>query len=846
MKLNNYDCVIVRGVSVFLVLCMCAFTAMGSEPYRVPDDVWQKVRDRYKADHKFEADFVDIWRPYALEEDPGKRPAIGNEDLAALGYVDVTAAPFSADPTGQKDSTEAIRQAVHYGRSYRMAVFFPAGDYLVSDMLHCYQARIISEKPYNKYLLGGSEDGNVVMVGSTKDPAKRARIVLKENSPGFADPAKPKYVVLLQRPNGPNDKGFSPLSRDSGTINYANWFGSIDIVVRKGNPGAIGIRMRGAEGSSIQDVTVDLRESGLTGMQCAAGSGGSHHHITVLGGRIGISTADYLPGMPYDNLQAGTQPGPTLSSVRLFGQSEWALLNNSRGQLVVVGAEIRSAKRGPVIKLLKMATPHDGCLGLIDASIVYDAPDPANTVFEADRSYYCQNVFLKNAASVAPTKLAGVADSWLHLKQLAVALEPKRYGAAQKAEETVWIDRRARGEEYHVPGTLKAPPADLVDQHFWGADAPTFESPGVLNVKTVGAVGDGEADDTAAIQKAIEKSAVVFLPKGTYKIKQTLRLKPNTKLIGVHHKWSILRGVENKAEGRFGGENPDPAANGRAVIETADDPDAETYLASLGILTDSSWAQHDPTPLATYAIKWQAGPKSIVRQIEIGPRRFTNWNLHMVWKKLGHDVKSVRNEMPKWVNLYDAFPGDAQPIKHSAVLVTGNGGGKWYNFWCHGYYPYDNDVRILKIHGTRHRFQIYQLHGQHSHADAIFEISHASNVDVYGTKTECHTRFMDIHDSQKIRIFGMGGAFGPGLNVKGETQPYYWFKNCSDFLVACMGQQINTQKHDSIRVDAGRFPLVSLATANYDPIWDETADGKRVKMDRSLRPILYQQGEPLK
>lgn len=56
----------------------------------------------------------------------------------------------------------------------------------------------------------------------------------------------------------------------------------------------------------------------------------------------------------------------------------------------------------------------------------------------------------------------------------------------------------------------------------------------VLNVRSLGAVGDGEADDTAAIQAAIDltvqpgMSGEVFFPPGRYRITDTLRISPNT------------------------------------------------------------------------------------------------------------------------------------------------------------------------------------------------------------------------------------------------------------------------------------------------------------------------------
>jgi len=67
---------------------------------------------------------------------------------------------------------------------------------------------------------------------------------------------------------------------------------------------------------------------------------------------------------------------------------------------------------------------------------------------------------------------------------------------------------------------------------------------GRLNVRNEGAVGDGTTDDTAALQKAIgysldhpagpgaKGSPVVYLPAGTYKVSQTLRIPAQLHLIG--------------------------------------------------------------------------------------------------------------------------------------------------------------------------------------------------------------------------------------------------------------------------------------------------------------------------
>lgn len=52
-----------------------------------------------------------------------------------------------------------------------------------------------------------------------------------------------------------------------------------------------------------------------------------------------------------------------------------------------------------------------------------------------------------------------------------------------------------------------------------------------VNVKSVGAVGDGTTDDTAAIQSALNNSGTIYFPAGTYKVTTHLILHSNTMMI---------------------------------------------------------------------------------------------------------------------------------------------------------------------------------------------------------------------------------------------------------------------------------------------------------------------------
>lgn len=66
------------------------------------------------------------------------------------------------------------------------------------------------------------------------------------------------------------------------------------------------------------------------------------------------------------------------------------------------------------------------------------------------------------------------------------------------------------------------------------------------SVTAAGAVGDGVADDTAAIQKVFDgvvSGAVIYFPAGTYRLTATLRLQPATRVTGV---WIVGHGRDTR------------------------------------------------------------------------------------------------------------------------------------------------------------------------------------------------------------------------------------------------------------------------------------------------------------
>jgi len=54
------------------------------------------------------------------------------------------------------------------------------------------------------------------------------------------------------------------------------------------------------------------------------------------------------------------------------------------------------------------------------------------------------------------------------------------------------------------------------------------------NVRELGVKGDGVSDDTAALQQAIATHRVLYFPSGHYVVSDTIEMKPDTVLLGLH------------------------------------------------------------------------------------------------------------------------------------------------------------------------------------------------------------------------------------------------------------------------------------------------------------------------
>lgn len=655
-----------------------------------------------------------------------------DRQLAADGILDVTKAPYLADATGKKDATEAIRQALGDARDARLITFLPAGSYKVSGTLECVQG--VVRRNHWEY---GTADPVVenesyffpcVLRGAGQG---KTRIVLAPRAPGFGDPASPKPVVhFWARSETARTAPADPL-KPQPNINFNQVIADLDVVLGEGNPGAVGIDHQAAQGSAIQDVSVDAA-GGFAGVRKMPGSGGGIHGLTVRGGLYGI----YGRG---EGSLRGSQPVPIASNVTLKGQTKAAVLYDGRGPLTLVGGVVEGAG---ILSEGLPSEPWNGSLTIVDTVV---RPRAGECAVRSRHSVYLNNVYFENAAALVCVDgrpaFKGAAKGWTHVEEYGAGARYKVPQLEQPLPDLVYLEGRAAGSEFvRVSKDPAPPPADLQARHAWPAMTPPWLDSGAVNVRRApyNAAGDGKTDDAAAIQRAIDEHERVFLPKGEYRLSKPLVLRPRTRLVGVSNLLSALSPGDSPAFR--------DAANPQPLIDTVDDPKAATVLAFVNLTVPV-------TNPATYALRWRAGRHSVVRNVHPAA---SQWH-------------------PDGVAAY-----------YPMVRVTGSGGGRWYDLTIWHWWNQGPDYRHVLVEGTSEPLSFYMLNPEHAVSTAQVEFRSARNVSVYSSKVEgSYTTFL-VRGCSNIRFFGYGGVGSPWHNW-----PVFRFESTRDFLVANVDPQMH-------------------------------------------------------
>jgi len=739
------------------------------------------------------------------------------------GYLDITAfGTPPADPAGQVDSTAAIQAAIEHAVANRLALWFPPGTYRISDRLEI-------DQPDNQ------AGAPAVLMGSTASPLARATLYLAPYSPGFGQPAARKAMVHFYNLGTPEAESGNTDLYDQAVI-------GLDFKVGPGNDGAVALRMQGAEGCTIQDVNIDLTEGGHTGIWGIPGSGGSTHRVRIEGGAIGIDTQSISGG------RGGSQPQPLVSGSTFLGQTQWAVRATTRGALVMVGCRFSRATPGAFLHLTHHwdGQPFDGSLHLTDCSLEYATADADNTVIAMGsplgRSFHFDNVFVRRATHAWTAEAPANPSGWHHFRRLAVEV-PFAARPWGQGREPVYLDG-VMADGIHLDGVAGiGPPPDLQSRHRWADGFPTWETPGVVDVTSLGAVGDGTTDNWAVLQQAIDDHEMLFFPKGTFAVSRSLALRPSTALVGVYPTLSAITALSTLASRFNGVQDGEPDA---PILRTADTAAASTRLAFIHVRRRFPLAQHNPTPPGNYAIEWRCGGDSVVRHVKVESTPQDNVRPDLIAKAYygyNTDDPDGANYTPINANhpQADFLPGHhAWPCADPIVQVRGNGGGRWFNFWVHGRQALRQETPVLRVAGTRQPLRFYHLHLQQQDSRHHAEFIGAANVSVYGTKGELKGAFAYFSGCRNVRVFGSGGMSSPDPD---HFAPYLFrFVDCDDFLIAGINDTIREDSSTWIGGIYDRWIHAQLLL--WSPIQDRHTERAEVAVPSRHRPIAYVRGAP--
>jgi hypothetical protein len=252
------------------------------------------------------------------------------------------------------------------------------------------------------------------------------------------------------------------------------------------------------------------------------------------------------------------------------------------------------------------------------------------------------------------------------------------------------------------------------------------------NIRTLGARGDGATDDTEAIRKAVAAHKALYFPSGQYLVTDTIVLRPDTVLIGLHP--SVTRIFLQDGTPAFQG-----AGSPKPLLEAPQD--GVNIVTGIGLYTNGV------NPRAV-GLKWMAGKDSMVDDVRfLGGHGTVDLNAtpeerRKVWEQIYNNTHTADSNINRrW---------DAQ---YPSLWITDGGGGTFVDIWT----PCTFAQAGVYISNTSTSGRIYELSSEHHVRNEVI-LRNASNWQIYALQTEEEhgeggfALPLDIRDSSDITI----------------------------------------------------------------------------------------------
>lgn len=574
--------------------------------------------------------------------------------------VYLTRPGFSVQGDGIADDTDAIQQAIDKEQETNAEgiVFISSGRYRLTRTIHVWPG--------------------IRLIGYGKT---RPVLVVAPNTPYFQK--GPAYMVMFtgDRPAHVRESNPAPEVSDANPGTFYSAMSNVDIDVEGGNPGAVGVRGRYAQHCYLAHIDFHIG-SGLAGLH---DGGNVAEDVHFFGGQYGIWTRKPSPGWQFSVIDATFQ-----------GQREAAIREHEAG-LTLIRPSFQNVPTAVAIDpgYAEELWVKDGRLeDVTGPAFVISNENNARTEINME-NLICRSVPVFASYRESGRQVAGVGEIY-QVQTFSHGLHFDDIGDPSAIRDT-YLTSVLR----EMPPPVKSDILDLPPRNTW------------VNIRNLGAHGDGVADDTDVLRKAIAEHATIYFPAGQYLVTGTIELKHDTVLIGLHP--SITRIFLADSTPAFQGV-------GEAI------PLIEAPQGGTNIVTGIGLYTNGINPRAV-AAKWMAGTDSMMEDVRfLGGHGTSDLNpgtnpgpkpQHRSWSIYNNTHTADSNIERRW---------NAQ---YPSLWITNGGGGTFVDIWT----PSTFAQAGLSISNTSTPGRIYELSSEHHVRNEVM-LRRASNWSIYALQTE--------------------------------------------------------------------------------------------------------------
>jgi sugar lactone lactonase YvrE len=570
---------------------------------------------------------------------------------------------------------------------------------------------------------------------------------------------------------------------DANPGTFYSAMSNVDFEIGNGNPAAIGIRFHVAQHCYLAHIDFHIG----SGQAALKDIGNEAEDLHFYGGNYGIITQKPSPGWQF-----------TLLDSTFEGQKTAAIREHEAG-LTLIHDIFRNVPEAISIdpnyaeELWAKDVRFENISG---AAITISNVNNPRTEINLE-NVVCHKVPVFALLRETQKQISGPAESYL-VKAFSHGLTMSALGTDGDIQTRFDADAIKELPPFGANVIATLPPANT-----W------------VNLQSLGAKGDGATDDTAAVQKAINEHRVLYVPMGRYLVTDTLKLRPDTVLIGLHPSMTQFD-LPDGAPAFQGPSGP------KALLEST--TGGHNIVTGIGLYTNGVNSR------AVGAL-WMAGADSLMDDVRFLGGHGTN-------AADGTRVNPYNNTHTADLDTHRRW--DSQ---YPSLWITNGGGGTFANIWT----PSTFAQAGLYISNTTTPGRVFELSSEH-HVRNEVKLDQVENWELDAIQTEeerGESGFalpLEISRSKNITI-----ANYHGYRVVSSNQPFPYaikvseshdihFRNVhvdSDSKAAFDNSVFDATKHAEVRA----YEFTSLEVPEHYTVEVQSKPSPTLAQDTQLERL---------